>query len=204
MSAPDRLWYVSYGSNLCADRLACYLRGGRPDGGLRDYPGARDPAPPVDSRAVTLPGGIFFAGESRTWRGGMAFYDHTVAGPAPAAAYLITVEQFADVAAQESDREPVADGPVEAAVRDPRLLRDDGDTHVVDDGLYGRLLRVATVDGVPALTFTSVHGTDSVDHTAPSTAYLAMIGRGLRETHGWTDDRIAAYFAARTLANSAR
>ncbi|WP_216858781.1 hypothetical protein [Actinomadura verrucosospora] len=27
------LWYVAYGSNLFRARFACYLSGGRPDGG---------------------------------------------------------------------------------------------------------------------------------------------------------------------------
>lgn len=190
-----RLWYVSYGSNLCADRLACYLQGGRPEGGRRTYPGARDTSPPTASRATTLPGRVFFAGESRTWTGGMAFYDHETPGPAPAGAYLITVEQFADVAAQESDRDPIVDGPLEASLRNPALLQRIGDAHVVDDGLYSRLLRVGTVDGLPALTFTSIPGIDDVAHTTPSAPYLAMIGRGLRETHGWDDAQIAHYFA---------
>lgn len=193
-----QVWYVSYGSNLCADRLACYLQGGRPEGGLRTYPGARDTAPPLDARPTTLPGRIFFAGESRTWRGGMAFYDHETPGPTPAGAYLISIEQFADVAAQESDRVPVVDGPLEAALDDPTILRSDGDSHVVDDGLYSRLLRVGTIDGLAALTFTSIPGSGDIEHTRPSEAYLAMIGRGLRDTHGWDDDAVRHYFRART------
>lgn len=188
------VWYVSYGSNLCADRLSCYLAGGRPDGGLRTYPGARDTSPPVESRPTMLPGRIFFAGASRTWSGGMAFYDHDTPGPTPARAYLISIEQFADVAEQESDREPIVDGPLESAVRDVALLREDGDAHIVDDGLYSRLVRVGTIDETPALTFTSIAGIGDVEHTIPSDPYLAMIGRGLQESHGWDDARIARYF----------
>ena len=33
----DVIWYVSYGSNMCAARLGAYLRGGRPDGSHRDH-----------------------------------------------------------------------------------------------------------------------------------------------------------------------
>lgn len=40
------VWYAAYGSNLAAVRLRCYLAGGRPPGGARTYPGARDPSPP--------------------------------------------------------------------------------------------------------------------------------------------------------------
>ncbi|MGO3327744.1 histone deacetylase [Gordonia sp. (in: high G+C Gram-positive bacteria)] len=187
------LWYVSYGSNLCTDRLACYLQGGRPEGGLRTYPGARDATEPLDTRATMLPGRIFFAGQSRTWGGGMAFYDHERPGPAPAGAYLISIEQFADLAAQESDREPTADTPLEAALRDHTILQADGDAHAVDDGLYSRLVRVGTIDELPALTVTAIPGIGDVDHTRPSEPYLAMIGRGLRETHGWDHDAVQRY-----------
>ncbi|MCF8603364.1 histone deacetylase [Gordonia sp. HY442] len=190
------LWYVSYGSNLCADRLGCYLQGGRPEGGLRTYPGARDTTEPLDARATILPGRIFFAGESRTWRGGMAFYDHEAPGSTPAGAYLITIEQFADLAAQESDREPTPDSAIEAALRDRTILQADGDTLVVDDGLYSRLVRVGTIDRLPVLTVTSIPGIGDVDHTRPSEPYLAMIGRGLRETHGWDDDTSQRYLRA--------
>lgn len=96
----DQLWYVAYGSNLHAARLAWYLTGGRPPGGLRTYPGCRDCRPPRRTVPLLLPGGVYFAGESRAWTGGMAFYDPELPGPAAARGYLMSVEQFADIAAQ--------------------------------------------------------------------------------------------------------
>lgn len=192
----ELVWYVSYGSNMCADRLACYLRGGRPEGGLRAYPGARDTTAPEARAATTLPGRIYFAGRSRTWRGGMAFYDPRRPGPTPARAYLLTIEQFADLAAQECDRDPAPDGPVEAALRDRALLTAPGAATDAGDGPYSRLLRVGTRDGIRALTFTAPDGLAAAPRTAPSAPYLAMIGRGLREGHALSDDAIADYFAA--------
>ena len=56
------MWYVSYGSNMCSARLACYLAGGRPPGGSRVNPGARDPRPPARTIPVDLPGTVYFAG----------------------------------------------------------------------------------------------------------------------------------------------
>ncbi|MFE3886122.1 histone deacetylase [Streptomyces lydicus] len=70
-----RLWYAAYGSNMHAERLACYLAGGRPPGGLRTYPGCRDPRPPAHTAPVMLPGLLYFATESQVWTGGRAFYD---------------------------------------------------------------------------------------------------------------------------------
>ncbi|MBM7368489.1 histone deacetylase [Gordonia hydrophobica] len=198
-----KVWYASYGSNLCAARLACYLEGGRPEGGRRTYPGARDTTPPTRAASLTLPGTIYFAGQSTTWGGGMAFYDHDRHGPTPARAYLVTVEQFADIATQEMDRDPHPDSIVERALRDPLVLDQDDTVHQCGTGLYSRLLRVGTLDGAPILTFTARHAIDDVPHVAPTQPYLAMIGAGLVESHGWSSDAIASYLDQRRLRRSA-
>lgn len=108
---------------------------------------------------LTLPGSIYFAGESRVWGGGRAYYDPTVAGVVPARAYLITHEQFEDVHEQEP--------PV-----------------------YDRLIEVDVHDGVRMLTFTSKLLGSEVARTAPSPAYLDAIATGIREAHGWGENRI--------------
>ena len=59
---------------------------------------------------------MYFAGTSTTWHGGVAFYDHDVPGPTPARAYLVTAEQFADVAAPEMHRVPDPDDPLEEVI----------------------------------------------------------------------------------------
>ncbi|TSE01577.1 hypothetical protein FOS14_03305 [Skermania sp. ID1734] len=97
----DYTWYVAYASNMSIARFACYLEGGCPPGATLTYVGARDASPPRASLPITLPGSLFFAGESRAWGGGRAFYDPEIPGPTPARAYLITNEQFADLRAQE-------------------------------------------------------------------------------------------------------
>ncbi|WP_336048857.1 histone deacetylase [Streptomyces sp. CA2R101] len=81
-----RLWYAAYGSTMHAERLACYLAGGRPPGGLRTHPGCRDPRPPARTAPLMLPGLLYFATESQVWTGGRAFYDPGPgAGPEPEA-----------------------------------------------------------------------------------------------------------------------
>ncbi|RVW02093.1 hypothetical protein EGT50_11795 [Rhodococcus xishaensis] len=96
-----QVWYVSYGSNMSRARLECYLRGGRPVGGSWAYPGARDPRGPSARIPLRLPGTVYFAGESRVWGGGRAFYDPDLPGDTAACAYLVSVEQFDDIHAQE-------------------------------------------------------------------------------------------------------
>ena len=188
------VWYVSYGSNMAADRLACYIEGGVPAGGTRANPGARDPRPPRASIGVELPGSVYFAGHSPQWGGGVAFYDHEAPGPAFGRAYLVTAGQFADIAAQEMYRVPDPEDPIEEIViggLDPEYAG----RHHVGPGHYETLVEVGRIAGAPMLTFTAPHGLDHVEHTEPSPEYLAMLASGLQEAHGWDHAEVARYFA---------
>lgn len=186
----ELLWYVAYGSNLHAARLGWYLSGGRPPGGLRTYPGCRDCRPPRRTLPALIPGGIYFAGESRAWTGGMAFYDPTLPGVAAARGYLLTRAQFADLAAQEMYRPPGDDLPaLDVAVADGRAT--------LGPGRYETLLRVGTRDGLPMLTFTAPWRAADVAWTPPAPVYLRMIAAGLREAHGWTPAETVGYLADR-------
>ncbi len=188
---PSLLWYVSYGSNMSRRRLGCYLAGGRPPGSAVSCVGARDRTMPAADHAVTLPGSLYFAGESRTWGGGVAFYDHDSPGSTPARAYLITIGQFVDVAAQEMHRPPRPDDPLEQVLREGL----PGDRYAAGPGEYETLIDVGRREGRPMLTFTAPHGMADVPHTRPSPAYLAMLAEGLREGHGWDAEQSSAYFA---------
>ena len=182
------VWYVSYGSNMARDRLACYLQGGRPPGAMVTYPGARDGTLPQAEAGIDLPGTIYFAGESKVWGGGMAFYDHSVPGPTPAKAYLITAEQFADVAAQEMNRPPEPDSPLERLVFDLPA----GSSHSVGPGGYETLLVLDHADGVPMVTFTAAHGSADTEHTQPQEPYLAMLRTGTAEVRAASGLRLPA------------
>jgi len=181
------VWYVSYGSNMAAARMACYLEGGCPAGGAVTYDGARDPSPPRDSTPVELPGRVFFAGRSQVWGGGVAFYDHDTPGPAAARAYLVTEEQFSDIVAQEMRRPAGERHDLSRVLADGR--------HALGPGGYETVLHLGDRAGVPMLTFTAPHGAADVEHTRPSPAYLDTIARGLTEAHGWDGARVAEYLA---------
>lgn len=188
-SRPERVWYVSYGSNMNASRFGCYLAGGTPEGGSRAYPGCRDPRVAAATRGHSLPGGIYFATESQVWGGGRAFYDPALPGTAPARAYLITSGQFADIVAQEMYREPGDD-------LDLAVVLATGRTRL-GPGRYETLLHTGDLDGYPVLTFTAPWTAADVAPLAPSTAYLAMLASGLCDAHGWTLARAADYLAGR-------
>jgi len=188
----SHVWYVSYGSNMSSARFACYIEGGRPPGGIRVNPGARDRTLPARSIPVDLPGTVYFAGESPQWGGGVAFYDHAEPGWTAARGYLVTRGQFADIAAQEMYRVPQEGDPLEEVILGPL---DDG-RHQLGPGRYETLLEVGRHDDLPLLTFTSPHGIHHVDHTQPSVAYLSTVALGLRESRGWDDEQVTSYLSA--------
>ena len=91
LATDDPVWYLAYGSNMSAARFGCYISGGRPRGARRTYLGCRDQSLPRRDIGIHLAGGLTFAGESRVWGGGMAFYNPHVDGELAARAYLLTL-----------------------------------------------------------------------------------------------------------------
>lgn len=187
-----RVWYVAYGSNMHAERFGYYLRGGRLPGNARVYPGCRDATEPERRLPVELPGQMYFAGESAGWTGGVAFYDPTASGTAPARAYLITAQQFADVAAQEMHREPGVDLDLTEVLAHG--------TARLGPGYYETLVCPGRLEGLPLLTFTAPWKIGDAPLNPPSAAYLRHIGAGLAEAHGWSPERAAKYLSTRAGA----
>ncbi|MFA1551813.1 histone deacetylase [Actinomadura chokoriensis] len=188
----DPLWYVAYGSNLFRERFHCYLSGGRPRGGARHHTGCRDPRPARAACSITIPGGIYFGHTSLTWGGGMAFYDPDLPGRAAARAYLLTGRQFCDVLSQEMRRDVGTDHDLSEALARGRQR--------LGPGRYETVLKVGERAGHAMLTFTSPA---PAPPNAPTAAYLAMLGNGLREAHDWTPARAASYLAGRPGARGA-
>ena len=189
----DLVWYVSYGSNMHADRFARYVAGGTPDGGNRRYPGCRDQTPPRKVRGCAVKGGVYFATWSPVWEGGRGFYDPDLPGDTYARAYLITEEQFADVYDQEMYREP---GTTDLDLRD--VLKNGRAT--LGEGRYETLIYIGHHDGYPMFTFTAPWSfqdlpRDDVPLNAPSAPYLRMLGHGLLAAHGWSLRRTAEHLA---------
>jgi hypothetical protein len=171
----DLVWYVSYGSNMHAERLAQYLAR------------ARDPRPPRRDAAVWLPGSVYFATHSPVWGGGRAFYDPDLPGPAAARAWLIAATQFADIVAQEMYRDRGTDLDLNEVLSTGRAQ--------LGTGRYETLLHVGERDGHPELTFTAPWHAADVDSVAPSPSYLAMLAGGLAEAHHWDAARTSDYLA---------
>ncbi|MFJ5924709.1 histone deacetylase [Kitasatospora sp. NPDC092948] len=195
-AAPTSVWYAAYGSNMHAGRLAHYIAGGRPAGAAQTCPGCRDRTLPERTLPVMLPGTLYFALESPTWTGGSAFYDPTGTGDVPARAYLLTVEQFADILAQEMRRKPGTGADLDL-------------THVLatgrerfGPGRYETVLCPGGLDDIPVLTFTAPWTLAEAALNPPSATYLANLAAGLGEAHGWTPGQAAAYLATRPGATA--
>jgi hypothetical protein len=182
-----QVWYVAYGSNLSRERFCCYLRGGRPKGNERDYPGCRNASDPMDDFGLLIAGGVYFAGRSSGWRAGMAFFDPEDSGEVAARAYLITAEQFVDVLAQETRQSPGMALDLEPAFR--------GERYSTGVGGYPILVRVGERGEVPLMTFTRDWRT-AATVAAPSVSYLAAMATGLREAHRWSPTQIDHYLSA--------
>jgi hypothetical protein len=179
LTTDDPVWYLAYGSNMAADRFACYLTGGRPSGAERCYEGCREHTPPARDVGLHLPGRLRFGGVSGVWGGALAFYDRSAEGRLAGRAYLITFGQFSDVVAQEA-RQPVTGD----------LTPDGNGAWQARSTVYESVVQVGEQDGVPMLSFTS---TRSREPAAPSEAYLRTIMRGLGQTFGWRPQTSAEY-----------
>jgi hypothetical protein len=167
------VWYAAYGSNLSAERFACYVSGGVAPGSTGRNPGCRDTTPPRDDRPVELPYRLYFAGDSRTWGGGVAFVDGNVPDRTLGRAWLLSEEQFDDVVAQENGLRPGSG---------------------ITSGWYRSVLPCGTIDGLPVLTITSAARRPA---NPPSDAYLAHLAVGLQQAHDLGPAAIAEYLAPR-------
>ncbi|HEX7133528.1 MAG TPA: hypothetical protein VF228_13205 [Iamia sp.] len=181
----DLVWYVAYGSNMAADRLRAYLEGADDAGELGArfgvHRGCTDATPPRADRALTLDRAVTYRGRSQRWSGGVAFLDlHPTPGTAtPARAWLLGVDQVAELAAQEG-RLAVAPAAEALAAIPP-----DG-TLGLGGGWYDTILRLPDVDGRPALAITTAQ---DLPEAAPTPAYLATIAAGRDEIRAMPQPR---------------
>ena len=187
------LWYACYGSNCSRDRFLVYLTGGRAEGADHHHDGARNEAPPIADGPAVFGTNVCFTGLSARWNGAPAFLEHRAAPTgALGRRYLITLEQFADVHAQENRIQP---GGLEFP--DNILDLAPGHRQTVIDGAYGAIVALDPVDGHPTLTFTAPTPPERRPPAPPSASYLATILHGLREVHD-LDDAVIVEWVGRS------
>jgi hypothetical protein len=189
-----RVWYVSYGSNICRARFLAYIQGGRVAGNDVVYQGCADTSPPVGDVPLELPRSLYFAGWSpRVWGGTSAAFITLAAQGAStlARAYLIAREQFVEVVRQENGNQgEVDDFDVKLA-----RARQRGHARMLASGTYTELVYCGERDGHPMLSFTASE--DRRVFKRPSAPYLRVIASGLKECHGLRNGEVAAYLGDR-------
>ncbi len=194
MGTAERVWYVSYGSNLNRARFLAYLRGGLVAGNDVVYLGCGDTSPPLEEAVLELPHALYFAGwSSRVWGGTSAAFTTLApqSGSTLARAYLITRQQFVEVVRQENgNRAEVDDFDVKL-----EAARQQGHARMLATGAYTELIHCGERDGIPMLSFTASE--NRRDFRRPSAAYLHVIGTGLQECHGLRTSEVAAYLGDR-------
>jgi hypothetical protein len=139
------------------------------------YVGCTDPTPPLKDAFLSLPYELYFAGECERWGGG-----HVCVMPDPiktahtiARAYLITVSQFEEIAAEQSGRRTPSRLPIKQAMRSGHATINDG------TGDYEELVYCGMREGYPMFTLTAT--TPHTPYVAPSPAYTRLVLKGLSE-----------------------
>lgn len=182
----DLIWYVCYGSNLLEERFRCYIQGGKPKGATKEYVGCTNRVFPSEKLVLKIPYELYFAKNSSTWNGGVAFIKSEVndACCTYVKAYLITPEQFVQVYRQENSKDP---NDTSLDIDFTKL--NESKFFYGKSGWYKKVLYLG-IDKYPMLTITG----DWVDEVlVPSDAYLITIINGLIESHSLCDKQIIEY-----------
>lgn len=188
----DVVWYVAYGSNLDEERLLIYLTGGDHGDANASHVGARDSTPPTGNRLMEVPGSLWFGGPSRKWNGGAAHLDDAGLGRIIGRAWRVTVDQLADITAQENGHVP---GSVKISARQIQL-----GGIVATGSRYGRIMPLPALGREPAVTLSFI---DRPAAAAPSVGYLETMVRGLRQC-ALTDRAIERYLSLHAGVSSER
>jgi hypothetical protein len=108
-------------------------------------------------------------------------------------AYLISLEQFADIIKQENGM------PISVPISLPALAEiiTKKSVELAIGGAYKRILYLGSKDGFPIFTLTGTTKRETEAPTAPSEAYLRTIAVGIRETYPTLDSKtVGQYLSA--------
>jgi hypothetical protein len=189
----NRVWYVSYGSNLLKERFLCYITGGTPEGATRYNIGCTDKSMPLKDQSVSIPYPLYFAETSESWQcAGVAFISATKDAKRPTwgRMYLITGKQFIQVVRQENGLHPEDD----SLDLDLAQVRTQKELDVRPSSWYGKVMHLGDKKGHPMFTFTSPQNGEDHPFTSPRENYLTTIGRGIQQTYGYNRNQVVDYF----------
>ncbi len=198
----NMLWYAAYGSNVNRERFLEYIRGGTSRFNGVSYPGCRNKQDPVRDYALGINRELYFARMSNAWGGAVAFVRPEASkSQTLGRAYLITEEQFIDVACQENGRRP-GDPEMELAYD---YAQQHPESHFGADPTrqtgstpqwYGRILLLGTRESWPVFTMTA-EWSGYADVNPPARAYLKCIADGIRQLGRISHKALVEYFISK-------
>ena len=182
------VWYASYGSNMCADRLACYLTGGCPPGAAGPTPApGTGPCPRICGPSSSMGASTSPGTPPRGTAGSRSTTLKVRVRPSAAP----TGSRRVSSPTCWSRRCTGSRVPTTTSASCSRRACRPG------DGRYESLHVVGELEGEPVVTFTSPERMHAADRSQPSATYLATMARGPHGGHGWDGDRVAAYLLER-------
>lgn len=164
----NKVWYVSYGSNLLEERFRCYIEGGTLSFNGRVYKGCNDRTFPEESIPVEIPFTMYYSMDSRNWNGAVCFLDASAPGFSYGRAWQVTGEQLEQIHDQEGR------------------------------SWYDLRLGLPQIQGLPAFTLTTSLPLPKKPVTCVGESYLKVLKLGLKETFPrLTDAQIEEYLKTR-------
>ncbi len=176
LTEPTHVWYATYGTGLSREHFMQFINGGQfGSKTVRTYPGCSDTTPPLKTTFMALPHELYFAGNSETWGGGFVRIDPTVdrSQHTLSRAYLISMQQFKEIIAQENFRDHMVSLPLDAAKKHGHAPIGDG------SGNYEELVYCGVKEGYPVYSVTT--GLPRQAYNPPAPAYTQLLCQGLSE-----------------------
>jgi succinyl-diaminopimelate desuccinylase len=192
---PAYVWYAAYAAGLSRDNFMHYIAGGKPENATHTFTGCRDNTEPKKDLFISLPHELYFSGKSKTWDSSLATLDvnQTANARTIARAYLITVEQLEDLAAQENwHKDPLRLPLAKAMQQGHATIEGAAGTEY---GAYSELLYCGVRDGHPIFTLTSMRA--RLPYRAPSEAYTRNLCKGLAENTQMNLEAVVDYVSSR-------
>lgn len=164
----DKVWYVTYGSNLLKERLGYYIKGGTCQYNGRCYKACPDTTMPEKSIPVMIPYDMYYSNfDMGSWKNStVCFLDVTKPGKAYGRAWLVTSSQLEEIHRREGK----------------------------GANWYPDCMRLDDIDGIPAYTFVNRREKQHEAFSRVNSLYGIVLYRGMKETYpGMNDDEILSY-----------
>ena len=184
-----RVWYVAYGTGLSRNNFMQQIIGGQPEGSIQTFEGCSDKTPPVHDQFISLPYALYFAGDCPHWvdRGGYVNIQPVPSSSAHtiARAYLITIDQFEEIVAQQNGRAGRQVLPLRQALQHGHATIGKGVGH------YDELVFCGMKDNTPMFSVTAVK--PELPYVPPSLSYTRLLCKGLSESAGFEKQEALDY-----------